>query len=113
MADDVEIPAELIGVYRAWWTAHHDVMAYEATVTAERRALFPDPDGRWNAEAALQRRQWPPEQTARLEWLRTLREAALHDLTDHPLFAQARHDRTWKAVSATLQKIIEAEQNQE
>ena len=113
MPDDLEIPAELIGVYRAWWTAHRDVTAYEAGVSSERRALFPDPDGRGTGEAALRRREWPPEQVARLAWLRALCEAALHDLTAHPLSVQAQHDGTWTAVSAALQKTMQAEQNEQ
>jgi hypothetical protein len=108
--DDVEIATALVEVYRAWWTAHDDVVAYEAAVKAERLALFPDPGGRWDEAAALQRRQWPPEQTAELDRLRALREQAFHAMTGHPLVVQAREAKTWKAVSAALQKQMLAQQ---
>lgn len=110
MSDDVEIPAELAVVYRAWWQAQAAVVAYDADVTAERRRLFPDPDGQWNEAAALQRRQWEPEQQAELDRLRTDRDAAFQALTAHPLAVQAREAKTWKVIRATLQGQMLTEQ---
>ncbi|MEZ0094973.1 hypothetical protein [Streptacidiphilus sp. EB129] len=109
MSDDVEIPSELAAVYRAWWAAHAEVAAYDAAVTEERRQLFPDPGGRWDPEAALQRRQWEPEQQAELDRLRAVRDAAFEAMYAHPLAVQAREARTWKTVSAALQKQMLAE----
>ncbi|MFC1428511.1 hypothetical protein ACEZCY_35655 [Streptacidiphilus sp. N1-12] len=111
-AEEVEIPPELAAVYRAWWTAHTDVAAYEAAVTAQRLTQFPNPGGKWSEEAALQRRQWTPEQTAELDRLRQLREAAFHDMTVHPLAVAAREAKTWKQVAAALQQQMLADPEQ-
>lgn len=111
MPDDVEIPEALAAVYRAWWTAQADVAAYEAAVTAQRLEQFPNPDGKWNEEAALKRRQWEPEQVAELERLRRVRDDAFGAMTAHPLVVQAREAKTWKDVSATLQKQMLADRD--
>ena len=104
MPEEVEIPAGI---------AHTAVVAYEAAVCAQRRELFPNPDGRWNEEAALQRRQWPPEQIAELDRLRQLRDQAFAAMNSHPLTIAAQEAGTWKNIATTLQKELLAQQEAE
>jgi hypothetical protein len=113
VSDDLEIPDALAAVYRAWWTALADVTAYVATVTAQRLEMFPNPNGAWNEEAALQRRQWEPEQVAELDRLRQLRDQAIAAMNTHPLAITAREAGTWKNISTTLQQELLAQQQAE
>lgn len=102
--DAPQIPPDLHRLQQAWNDAHAQAAGYAAAVEAERRELFPDPDGTWNLDQALLRRQWPPEREAELERLRAVEAAALKALYGHPATVAAMRDGTWKHISTALKK---------
>ncbi|MDH6130353.1 hypothetical protein [Kitasatospora sp. GP82] len=98
MPEALPIPADLIDLQRALDSARGELYAYADTVTAERRAAFPDP------EQIIERQTWTDEQNGRLAELREGERTAAQAVRTHPTMAQAAAEKCHHQTDMALRR---------
>lgn len=101
MPDDLPaFPDDLLQLQRDYEAAHASVTAYVTRMEGEYAERYPDPGGKWDAEAATHRNAWTDAEKVELQRLRDERETARKALWGHPQHAEGwarRGELKWAA----------------